>query len=94
MPSRLSSRIAIVTGASSGIGRAIALVYAQEGASVMCSDIHPNQPGKAQESQKATHELILENGGRAAFMKTDVTDEAQVKALVAETVKQFGRLDM
>lgn len=93
MSSRLSGRIAIVTGASSGIGRAIALAYAQEGASVMCSDIHPNAPGD-KKSQEPTHELIIGHGGRAAFMKTDVTDEAQVKALITETVRQFGRLDM
>ena len=61
----------------------------------MCSDLTPKaHQYRDKESHKATHELILEQGGKAAFMKTDVTDEAQVKALVAETVKQFGRLDM
>jgi NAD(P)-dependent dehydrogenase (short-subunit alcohol dehydrogenase family) len=93
MGPRLSGRIAIVTGAGSGIGRAIALAYAAEGASVMCSDIQTSAQGD-KEFRKPTHELILEQGGKAAFTKTDVTDEAQVKALVAETIKQFGRLDM
>lgn len=93
--SRLTGRNAVVTGSSSGIGRAIALAYAAEGASVMCADIQPTARGEAVDGNpKTTHEAILEKGGRAAFLKTDVTDEAQVKALVAEAVKQFGRLDM
>ena len=95
MSPRLSGRIAIVTGASSGIGRAIALAYAREGASVMCSDIKPNPRGENENgSSKTTHELILERGGNAGYVKTDVTDEVQMRDLIAETVKQFGRLDM
>ena len=95
MAPRLPNRIAIVTGSSSGIGRAIAWAYAAEGASVMCSDLQPKAHShKDKEHHKATHELILEKGGKAGFVKTDVTDEVQVKALIAETVNQFGRLDM
>ncbi|KUJ20154.1 NAD(P)-binding protein [Mollisia scopiformis] len=92
MSPRLSGRVAIVTGASSGIGRAIALTYAREGASVMCADIELN--AREDEGGRSTHEMIVENNGKAFFMKTDVTDEAQVKSLIAETVKAFGRLDI
>lgn len=92
MSRRLSGRVAIITGASSGIGRAIALTYAQEGASVMCADLSPNT--RKHEDSRPTHEMIIEDEGKAAFMKTDVTDEAQVKALTVVTVKAFGRLDM
>lgn len=89
---RLSSRIAIITGASSGIGRAIALAYAQEGASVMCADLNVNSSQDGQ--SKPTHEVILRLGRKAEFRKTDVTNQAEMKALVLETVKVFGRLDM
>jgi NAD(P)-dependent dehydrogenase (short-subunit alcohol dehydrogenase family) len=94
MSPRLTGRIAIVTGASSGIGRAIALAYAQEGASVMCADLNVTS-GQGEQS-KPTHEVILGlgHGEKAAFMKTDVTSEAEIRALILQTVKLFGRLDM
>jgi len=92
MSPRLSGRTAIVTGASSGIGRAIALAYAAEGATVMCSDIRPNTSENSQD--KPTHDLILGMKRKAAFMKIDVTNEEQMQALIVETVKIFGRLDI
>lgn len=92
MSPRLAGRIAIVTGASSGIGRAIALAYAQEGASVMCADL--NLTSSEDEQSKPTHEVIIGRTGKAAFIKTDVTNESEIKALILETVKVFGRLDM
>ena len=95
MAPRLADRIAIITGASSGIGQAIALTYASEGATVVCSGLQPDsQTGQKKGRNQATHELIQAQGGKAVFVKADVTDETQVKALVAETVRQFGRLDM
>lgn len=95
MSPRLQNRVACVTGASSGIGRAISLAYAAEGALVMCSDIQP----EAREDTEgkfsiATHDLIVQKGGKAKFFETDVRHEDQIESLVRETVKEFGRLDM
>lgn len=93
MVNRLDGRVAAITGASSGLGRAIALIYAKEGASVVCADIRPNARG-ADESQIPTHQSIINEGGKASFVKTDVCEEVQVEALVACVIKEFGRLDM
>lgn len=96
MAPRLHERVACVTGASSGLGRAIALAFAAEGAFVVCSDLQPQARSTApsQESATATHDVIVQQGGKAVFVKADVRLEDQVAALIAETVKGFGRLDM
>jgi NAD(P)-dependent dehydrogenase (short-subunit alcohol dehydrogenase family) len=61
----------------------------------MCADVQPTHRADTQTKiSKTTHELIIEQGGRAAFKETDVSDESQIRALIAETVEQFGRLDM
>lgn len=92
---RLQGRKAIVTGSSSGLGRAIALAYAKEGAAVMCADLQPEaRADTGKEYPIPTHELIIKQGGKARFVKTNVTDEEQVKALIKNTVEEFGRLDM
>ena len=92
---RLADRIAIVTGASSGLGRAVALYYAAEGAKVACADLNPiaQRPMK-EEDVKATHEIIGERDGEAIFVPSDVSDSQSVQSLVAKTVEQYGRLDM
>lgn len=86
----LANKTAIVTGGSSGIGRAIALKFAAEGASVVIADT-AEQPIEGGES---TVELIRSAGGTAVYIPTDISDWSAVDALVGATVTQFGRLDV
>lgn len=79
-------KVALVTGAGSGIGRAAALGFARMGARVAVGDI--NSPGG-----RETVRQIESAGGEARFLKADVTDEPQVEALVSGCVEAFGRLD-
>lgn len=96
---RLANKVALITGSSSGIGRAIALRYAAEGAKVVCADLSPasrvtglkHSPSQAPEDQP-THELI--GSQSAAFVQTDVGDAAAVENAVQFAVKTFGRLDV
>lgn len=96
MPGRLTDKVAIVTGASSGIGRAISLLYAAEGAHLVCADLQPTTLYNAsnEESRGTTHDRITEAGGRAIFVQTDVTQPEQVEALVQAAVREYGRLDI
>jgi len=82
----LAGKVALVTGASGGIGRAAALVFARSGASVLVSDV--NEAGGAE-----TVALVEELGGKAAFFCCDVATTEQVKAMVAAAVETFGGLD-
>ncbi|KAI9811898.1 MAG: hypothetical protein M1827_005249 [Pycnora praestabilis] len=92
---RLQNKVAIVTGASSGLGRAISLAYSREGAFVVCADLQPTAKSiTGDKSDAATHELIQKNGGNAVFIKTDVGDSSEVQAMVAKAVEEFGRLDI
>ena len=84
---RLAGRIAIVTGGAKGIGRHYVAALAAEGASVMIADV---ADGRA-----LAEEIAGKHGRNAAAAATfDVSDEAQVKALVAETIKRFGKIDI
>src|SRR5215468_12031765 len=84
---RLDQRIAIVTGAGQGIGRAIALGLAREGASVVIADVN-------QESARAVKNEIEAGGGKALAIRTDVSDESSVQAMAKESLAEFGRVDI
>jgi NAD(P)-dependent dehydrogenase (short-subunit alcohol dehydrogenase family) len=87
---RMAGKVCIVTGAASGIGRAIARRLAASGAIVALADIAE----RPIEGGEPTRALIEAEGGRAFFHPTDVADPAQVDALVAEAVRRHGRLDV
>src|SRR5690242_1511690 len=93
---RFAGRTALVTGSSSGNGRAIALRLAAEGASVMCCDIRPDgRPGGFDEAPDVpTHTLINERGGKAAYRHCDATIEDSVEQAFADTRDQIGDLDI
>ena len=94
-PQRLLNKIAVITGASSGLGRAIATTFAAHGAIVVCADLQPvAQVHIKEEDVKATHEVILETGGKSVFVECDVRDSQSVQHLIAKTVDMYGRLDM
>ena len=86
----LAGKVAIITGASSGIGRAIALAYTNHGAKVVCADRTELGRGVTQ----PTHALIQAKGGRSVFVKTDVTSTNSVWQLVDNAVDKYGRVDM
>jgi NAD(P)-dependent dehydrogenase (short-subunit alcohol dehydrogenase family) len=82
----LQGRVALVTGGGGGIGRASALAFARSGASVVVSDVDDGQGS-------GTVDLIRSRGGTAIYSRCDVSDPAQVQAMVASAVDTFGRLD-
>jgi NAD(P)-dependent dehydrogenase (short-subunit alcohol dehydrogenase family) len=81
-----SGKSVLVTGAGSGIGRAVALAFASEGARVMVCDINATGGGE-------TVSMIAATGAEARFQQVNVADESSVVAMVAATVSAFGRLD-
>lgn len=84
---KLNDKVALVTGAASGLGKAIAVRYAQEGARVVVSDLDPR-------AADAAAAEIVAAGGKAIGVAIDVTDEDQVNAGVAATVAAFGGVDI
>jgi NAD(P)-dependent dehydrogenase (short-subunit alcohol dehydrogenase family) len=83
----LEGRVALVTGASSGIGQATAAVLAAAGARVVVADVN-------RAAGEATAQTIGDQGGEAVFLACDVAEAAQVQAVVQETVARFGGLDI
>jgi len=84
METTFKNKVAIVTGGSSGIGRATALAFAKKGAKVVVVDW--------KENEEMLH-LIKDSGGEAIFIKCDVSKTEDIKAMVEKTIATFGRLD-
>lgn len=82
----MTSKVALVTGAGSGIGQATAILFAREGAKVVVSDV--NEQGGNQ-----TVECIKSAGGQAIFIRADVSRSADVEAMIQTTIRAYGRLD-
>jgi len=86
MAGTMIDRVALVTGGGTGIGKAASLVFAREGAKVVIAS-------RTQETGEETVRQIRASGGDAAWVKTDVTQDAQAADMVDFAVKTFGRLD-
>lgn len=84
---RLADKVALITGGASGIGRATALLFAREGAAVSVVDLD-------QAGGRAVVQTILDNGGRAIFVSCDVSQVADCRRAVQQTVDKFGGLDI
>jgi NAD(P)-dependent dehydrogenase (short-subunit alcohol dehydrogenase family) len=84
---KLANKVALITGAGSGIGQATALLFAQEGAAVAAMDLN-------QDAAAATVDRIGAMGGKALAITGDVSQEADARRMVEETVRHFGRLDI
>jgi NAD(P)-dependent dehydrogenase (short-subunit alcohol dehydrogenase family) len=86
MPGYVEGKVALVTGGGSGIGRATALAFAREGATVVVADV-------AVAGGEETVQLIYQAGAQATFCKADVSQASEVEALINKTVSTYGRLD-
>ena len=84
---RLQGRVAIVTGANSGIGRATARLFAREGAKVVCCDIQETVSPRVDR-------LIEQDGGHAVFLRVDVTLQADCDRMISTALERFGDLDI
>ena len=86
MTKSLDGKVALITGAASGIGEAAAILFAKHGARTVVADLDG-------EKGEAVVEVIRQAGGDAFFHKVDITESEQVRALIAATVGRYGRLD-
>lgn len=96
MMNRLGGKVAVVTGSSSGLGRAIAKALAAEGAKVVCSDLQAGAKSEGFEGDLSisTDEAIRKSGGEAAFISCDVSKTNEVKTLVEGAVAKYGKVDI
>jgi glucose 1-dehydrogenase len=85
---QLDQKVAIITGSDSGIGRAIAIQFAQEGATVVINYAH------AQDKAEQVREIIEQNNGKALVIQADVSQYQQAMGLIQQTVEHFNRLDI
>ena len=83
----LKNRVAIITGGANGIGKGTSLAFAQAGAAVAVWDM-------AEDAGKAVVAEIEQSGGKAAFFKVNVANQAEVEAAVAQVIEQFGKIDI
>ena len=92
----LKDKVAIVTGASSGNGRGIALTFAEHGAKVVCADLRadPDPKGYETDIEYTTVEMINKMGGDAVHVHTDVSRMEDIQKLIQACIKHFGRLDI
>ncbi|UCC90721.1 MAG: glucose 1-dehydrogenase [Dehalococcoidia bacterium] len=84
---RLGNKVAIITGAGSGMGKATAVLFANEGAKVVAADI-------AVEAGRETVKIVKQGGGEAIFVKTDVSKAQDVKQMVKAAIDTYGKLDI
>ena len=84
---KLQDKVAVITGAASGMGKEIAFLYAKEGASVVVSDLNG-------EGAEATVKEIEANGGKAFAIKTNVAVEEDIQQLIDSTVDTYGKVDI
>ena len=87
MTNQLESKVAIITGAAGGLGRAFARAFAEAGAAVVCADV--NWKGVVESA-----EIITQSGGQAIAVRADVTDAASTNALVTQTLDRWGKIDI
>jgi NAD(P)-dependent dehydrogenase (short-subunit alcohol dehydrogenase family) len=96
MAGKLEGRVAVVTGSSSGNGRAISIALANEGAHLVCSDLKKSAlaGGYEKDIELDTDAVITKAGGRATFISADASKAADVRNVIDHAVKTFGRVDI
>jgi NAD(P)-dependent dehydrogenase (short-subunit alcohol dehydrogenase family) len=86
MDKRFTGKVALITGGTSGIGRATAIAFAEQGADVVIA-------GRREAEGAESLTLVQKAGGQGLFVRVDVNDESEIEAMVAKTLERFGRLD-